>query len=376
MWPFFCTVGMLAAIGAWRTSAWVCAGRGIWPKLGVGLLMFCWLQAFVIAMVWQFRTGAKLPRIADFALSLSLPWLVWTFCLFVLMDALRLVRILPSGSTARRVAGAAALLAMAALTAYGAWNASRPRITRHQLEMPRISKPLRVVLVSDLHLGAPGSRVSFFQRTADLVESLAPDLMLIPGDVIDWDDAPLGDATLMAQVGRLKGKFGTYVCEGNHDLYAGRLRQVCASIERLGMVFLADRATAIDTPAGPVAIAGRLWPEERRHIPAPQRKTVPELFSNAPPDALRIVLDHTPKYYQEAIGAADLQVSGHTHSGQFFPASLVTRLLYDNAWGLLTTNGLAQVTTCGLSTWSAPVRVATYPEIVCLDLVPAPHAAP
>ena len=376
MWAFLCTIGMLAAIGAWRTSTWVCAGRGLWPKIGVGLLMFCWLQAFVIAMVWQFRTGAKLPKALDFALSLSLPWLVWTFCLFLVMDGLRLVRILPAGTAARRIAGGVALALMAALTAYGAWNASRPRITRKQLEMPRISHPLRIVLVSDLHLGAPGARVGFLKRAADLVESLAPDLVLIPGDVLDWNAAPLADADLMTQVGRLKGRYGTFVCEGNHDLYAGHLRQLQTAIEKLGMAFLADRATAVDTPAGPVAIAGRVWADERRHLPPRPRKTVPELFADAPQNALRIVLDHTPKHYQEAVGAADLQVSGHTHSGQFFPASAVTRMLYDNAWGVLTTNGLVQVTTCGLSTWSAPVRVATYPEIVLLDLLPSPPAAP
>ncbi len=371
MWAFFCTVGMLAAIGAWRTSAWVCAGRGIWPKLGVGLLMFCWLQAFVIAMVWQFRTGTRLPKAVDFALSLSLPWLVWTFCLFVLMDGLRLVRILPSGTMARRIAGGIALLALAALTAYGAWNASCPRITGKQLEMPKLIQPLRVVLVSDLHLGAPGARVSFLKRAADLVESVGPDLVLIPGDVMDWNPSPLGDADLMAQVGRLKGKFGTFVCEGNHDLYAGYLNELQTALRKLGMTFLADRATTIATPAGPVAIAGRAWTEGHRWLVTPHhRKSVPELFANAPPDALRIVLNHTPKGYQEAIGAADLQVSGHTHSGQFFPASIVTRLLYDNAWGVLKTNGLTLVTTCGLSTWSAPVRVGTYPEIAVLDLIP------
>ena len=335
--------------------------------------MFCWLQAFVIAMVWQFRTGTKLPKVADFALSLSLPWLVWTFCLFILLDGLRLVRILPSGTTARRIAGTIALLAMALLTAYGAWNASRPRITRKQLEMPKLAQPLRVVLVSDLHLGAPGARLGFLKRAADLVESQSPDLVLIPGDVLDSDATPLENAPLMAQVARLKGKYGTFVCEGNHDIYAGHLRELQATLETLGMKFLADRSAAVSTPSGPIAVAGRAWTEGHRWLVTPQhRKSVPELFADAPPDALRIVLNHTPKGYQEAIGAADLQVSGHTHSGQFFPASVVTRLLYDNAWGVLKTNDLTLVTTCGLSTWSAPVRVGTYPEIVVLDLIPTP----
>ena len=374
---FYVVTAVWGMLGAWLVSGWLWAGGGWRGRLVVGVALFVWRVSFAGSMVWQFKTGHRFPRALEYATALSMPWFVWTPCIFVVLDALRLARFLPAGAPVRRWIGVGALALMAALTAYGIWNASRTRVVTHRLEMARLKAPLNVVVVSDLHLESPIVSVEFLQRAADQLEALEPDLVLIPGDVLDWEATPLANEALMAQVGRLKGKYGTFVCEGNHDLFAGALPQLERALEACGMTFLADHVNLVETPSGTMAVAGRSWPRAEQHFIENQggnRVPLERLLAGVPEDIFRIVLDHSPQFYREAVDAADLQVSGHTHAGQFFPVSLVTKCIFDNHWGVLRTNRLTQVTTCGLSTWNAPVRIGTRSEVVQLLLSPAPDA--
>lgn len=379
MMVFLAIVFIWGGLGAWLASGWLCAGTGLRWRLGVGVVLLAWATAFAWTMLWQLRTGNRLPRPVDFALSLSLPWFVWMPCVFGLLEVLRLLRLAPAGMPGRRIFGLCTLGLLVLLTAYGMWNASRPRVTVHALFMDKLKGPLDVVVVSDLHLGSPSARLGFIRAAAEQVEALRPDLVLMPGDILDWAPAPLADEALMAQVGRFRGRYGTFACEGNHDVYAGALQDVVRRLAQLGIDLLRDEAKTVETPAGPVVIAGRSWPREERHFAGRNvggRPSVAALFASVPDEALRVVLDHSPMFYKEALDEADLQVSGHTHNGQFFPASLAAQLLFDNAWGVLRTNRLTQVTTCGLSTWSAPVRLPSYPEIMLLRLTPAGAGTP
>ena len=77
-----------------------------------------------------------------------------------------------------------------------------------------------------------------------------------------------------------------------------------------------------------------------------------------------IVLDHNPQRYQENLEIADLQLSGHTHAGQVFPGSIITGLIYDNDYGLLTNQDQSLIVSSGFGSWGYPIRLLTHCEYI------------
>jgi len=95
------------------------------------------------------------------------------------------------------------------------------------------------------------------------------------------------------------------------------------------------------------------------------RKKVSELTENIDKNLPIILIDHQPKELQQAYESGiDLQLSGHTHRGQFFPNHIVTRRIFELDWGYLDRDGLHVVVTSGYGTWGPPIRIGNKPEIV------------
>ncbi|HZW82625.1 MAG TPA: hypothetical protein VFF14_04270, partial [Candidatus Deferrimicrobium sp.] len=82
-----------------------------------------------------------------------------------------------------------------------------------------------------------------------------------------------------------------------------------------------------------------------------------------------IVIDHQPSHLEEAISqGVDLQLSGHTHSGQMFPNNLITGRMFEDDWGLLTKGPFNIIVSSGYGTWGPPIRIGNYPEVVDITL--------
>ncbi len=302
-------------------------------------------------------------------------WLAAMVYFFLILLAVDLVRLadrlfgfLPSGAAAARFAlgtGSAIILVVAGLLVYGALNARRPVVTRYEISIDKELKgrgELLVALASDIHLGAlvNGRMLS---RLVDEINALEPDVILLAGDILDEDLGPFVERNMDADLGRLRAPLGVYAVPGNHEYIGGSLDEFTGHLRAAGIDMLKDRVV---TPAGSFHIAGRDDRSAERFT-GRKRMSLTELTSGLDPALPLLVMDHQPYGLDEAAAAgADLQVSGHTHRGQFWPNSIVTGLVYELDYGLLKKGGTHFVVSSGYGTWGPPVRIGTRPEIVLI----------
>jgi len=115
-------------------------------------------------------------------------------------------------------------------------------------------------------------------------------------------------------------------------------------------------------------IIGREDREKERYT-GTARKTIPELLDGIDKNLPMIMLDHQPfKLDNVATNAIDLQISGHTHHGQFFPMNLITKAIFEKSWGLVQKGNTVIYVSSGYGTWGPPVRIANHPEILNITM--------
>lgn len=189
-------------------------------------------------------------------------------------------------------------------------GAPAPRLTRHALGSARVERPLRIVQITDPHLG-PFMSEERLSRIAERAVAADPDLVLLTGDFLTMESHRAKDALARAlsPLRALPGR--VYACLGNHDHEAPET--VASALAEVGAKLLVDEACAVETPAGPVQILGldfHFRDRARRTREACERH--PRL-----PGHLRLVLLHDPGAFRHVPdGDADLVLSGHTHGGQ------------------------------------------------------------
>jgi hypothetical protein len=266
---------------------------------------------------------------------------------------------------------ALALALTLAVAAYGVVAARRPRIERVVLQsakLPAGRAPLRIVLLSDVHLGAlVGARR--LRRILAQVERLAPDLVLSAGDLVDGQADHLN--RLVPQLAALHPPLGKFAVIGNHECYVGLAHALDFHV-RAGFTVLRGVAAEV-TPA--LAIAGVDDPAASRPR-APAATDERAALAAVPKDRFVILLKHQPVVARAAVGHFDVQLSGHVHQGQIFPFNVFVRLTYKARTGLTALPGGSHLyVSRGTGTWGPPMRVLAPPEITLIELAPA-HTAP
>ncbi|MHB9146279.1 MAG: metallophosphoesterase [Symbiobacteriia bacterium] len=265
-----------------------------------------------------------------------------------------------------RYGGAMVCLVLLAALLYGTWRARTPVVTEYTLSIPKSAgqyRELHVVLVSDIHLGYIIGNSRLRQLTR-MVGGLHPDLILIPGDIIDNDYRPFVADGMAAELGKLKSPLGTYACPGNHDLGPEGLPGFRAQMQRAGIRLLADEWVKVDDS---LVIAGR----KDHASPRPSNPITPldEIMQGVDRSLPILLLDHNPNRLGDAVAAGvDLQVSGHTHRGQMFPFNFATRRVFEVDWGYLKKGATHFVVSLGFGTWGPPIRIGNRPEVVRIRL--------
>jgi len=196
-----------------------------------------------------------------------------------------------------------------------------PGLSRRAHGEGRVARPLRVVQISDPHLG-PFMSVSRLQAIARRAVEDDPDLVLLTGDYLTMESkgSPGCLAEALAPLRGLGEQGRVYACFGNHDLEAPHM--VARELAACGIRLLVDDAALVDTPAGPVQVVGAnfRWRDRSEHLAA---------LTEAHPridGALRILLLHDPGAFAHLPeGGADLVLSGHTHGGHVGLLSLGSR---------------------------------------------------
>jgi len=237
---------------------------------------------------------------------------------------------------------------------FGTLQARKVHPVTYELKIPKQAPDLHAVLVSDTHINkTKGS--GFVAQLVEDINSLNPDIVFLAGDIFDDRDI----SVLRREKDTLKGiraKYGVYGVVGNHEYYSKNLKESLAVYEEAKIRILIDEVVQLEN----YCIAGRDDVHKKR-------KGLRELLQDVDKNKPVILLDHQPVALDEAeAGGVDLQLSGHTHKGQFFPNNLFTKRIFEVDYGHLTKESLQVIVTSGYSTWGPPVRIGSQSEIVDL----------
>ena len=228
---------------------------------------------------------------------------------------------------------------------------------------------LRIVQISDLHVGPIIGR-RYVRRVVRMANDLAPDLIVLTGDIVDGSVARL--AQDVAPLSELRPVRKAYLVLGNHDYYSGALPWI-EHFRSLGLQVLLNEHETIEHGGARLVLGGVTDPAARRTDPGQLPR--PDLAS-APGEGrvFRLLLAHNPGLAPLGAKAGfDLQLSGHTHAGQFFPWTLAVRLVHSHHVAGLSREGRMWVyVSAGTGSWGPPIRFGTEPELTLLRLVPAP----
>jgi len=222
-------------------------------------------------------------------------------------------------------------------------------------------KTLNIVVASDIHMGTivTNGRV---RKLVDMVNGLNPDIILLPGDILDEDLEPVLRRNLGEDISKLKAKYGVYAVNGNHE-FIGGAEEADKYLRNHGINLLRDSVTVIDDR---FLIVGR---EDLSVNRIRKRKTIDELLSGYNKELPIILLDHQPfKLFEAENAGVDLQLSGHTHHGQLFPFNYLTKKIYEVSWGYKKKGNTNIYVSSGYSGWGPPVRLGSRTEIVNIKL--------
>lgn len=227
----------------------------------------------------------------------------------------------------------------------------------------------RIVQISDVHVG-PTIKKPYLQAIVDRINELSPDIVAITGDFVDGSVEGLGeDVTPLRD---LSPRHGTYFCTGNHEYYSGAGEWV-GEMRRLGVVPLINEHQVLEHDGARVLVAGVCDPTGARFHPT--HACDPAKAAEGAPDDVgaRVLLAHQPKvaYDSAELDFFDLQLSGHTHGGQYAPWSFLIKLVQPFAVGLHRLGKMWIYTSRGTGYWGPPVRMGAPSEITVLRLVRA-----
>ncbi|MBW5448114.1 metallophosphoesterase [Cohnella sp. CFH 77786] len=266
------------------------------------------------------------------------------------------------------IAGWGVIGFIALILVWGSRNAWSPVVRHYPVRVDKRvegMERLRVVAASDLHLGnIVGKR--HLRRLVERVNALEPDLILLPGDVIDDSIEPFVRNRLSDLLRLLKARYGVYAVLGNHEYYGGHIEEYVERMKEIAIPVLRDETVAV--AGGSVIVAGRKDSTAETADPT-GRLSVEKLLEGIDRSKPILLMDHQPRHFAQAAEAGvDLLLCGHTHRGQFAPNHLLTRRLFELDWGYMRKAAMHVVVSSGFGSWGPPIRIASRSEIVQIDM--------
>ena len=253
------------------------------------------------------------------------------------------------------------------LMIYGGYVAQKiqmDRVVLHSDKFNPAGNSIRVVQISDLHLGEviiPG----WLDRIVQAIQQAEPDIIVCTGDLLDGHLYDRNGIVQKFQV--LKPRLGKFAVTGNHEAYAGLsyaeefIKQAGFTLLRGSSVQVADNffISGVDDPA------------------VNESKSIDEatVLGPLPKTAFHLFLKHQPRLAAGSAGLFDLQLSGHTHKGQIFPFGLIVKKVYPFFSGMYPIDHGSRIyVNRGTGTWGPPFRLGALPEITIIDLLPVAAA--
>ena len=345
-----------------------------WPlKLAITSAFLVWMASFFVSFIMMERFPIK---VATVLYEVGGTWLIvflYLLVIFLMIDIMSLFHMPVKTFLKNSWAGTFSVFGIVAMVMI-AGGLQYHRKSREVLTITTskpLERPLTIVMASDLHVGYHNRRVEI-ARWVDFINAEKPDLVLIGGDIIDRSLRPVLEGEYSEEFRRIQTP--VYTVLGNHEYYSSNPRMMkdgtsgssnegsaMKDVEHFfrdaGIVMLRDSVVHF----GGVDIIGR---DDRmsRH-----RAKLKELTAGL--KGFTILLDHQPYHLEEAEEAGiDFQFSGHTHYGQVWPLSWITRIMYEQPWGHHRRGNTRYYISSGLGIWGPKIRIGTRSEYLVVKL--------
>ena len=258
-----------------------------------------------------------------------------------------------------------ALLFFIGLFVYSLYSAYVPVVRKLSIKINKpLNHPLRIAVASDLHLGRLFGNKAIARLHA-LINRHQADILLMPGDIMDDNTQAFTDYNMAEDLAKLVTSlpYGIYATLGNHDLY-GHEQPISQALQDAGVQLLNDDVTCLSHQGQPIWLLGRFDNHKR------QRVATTELLAQVNTTEPVILLDHRPSdIMAHSQLPIDLQVSGHTHNGQIFPANFIVNAINRLGYGYEEIGTGHFVVSSGYGFWGIPFRLGSRSEIWLITLI-------
>lgn len=311
---------------------WHCV-QAFCPKLRLVyvLLLFIFLTAMMFLSIARPFQGVP-QRIISIIGTGWMGMFVYLLLYFLTADLFCLLARFFTGMPQKlRLATELGAIALALITVvYGFFHANRIYTVHYNVQLTeQPASQMRVVMLSDLHLGAVHSEARL-EKVVASINGQKPDLVCIAGDIFDNDyHSILNPDQVVHTLKKISATYGVYACLGNHDAGA-EFAQMEAFLERADIHLLKEEHVVIEEQ---LILAGRLDGSPIGKYNSEKRQSLQEVLSGAAAELPVVMLDHNPANISQYRTEADLILSGHTHKGQIFPGSFITNAMYTVDYG-------------------------------------------
>jgi uncharacterized protein len=268
----------------------------------------------------------------------------------------------PLSSTIYMITGYTVLILLILIFAFGLFNAYSPIIRKYEISLPKKEgnrRGLRIAVASDMHFGRL-SGISHLKRLVEKVQGIEPDLILLPGDIIDDEPEPFMKKNMGAIMSGLQAPLGVFGVLGNHEYYGGQIPQFIEHMKDINIKILMDEFLTIDNS---FHLIGRKDKTDKA------RKSFKDLLEDVNSSYPIIAMDHQPfEIHQAQKNGVDVLLSGHTHRGQMAPNHFITKKMYELDWGYLKKEQLHAFVSSGYGFWGPPMRIGSRSEILQIDI--------
>lgn len=328
---------------------------------------FGWLLALLmVGLFFENLMPSGLSRIVSFAGYTFLIIVIYLFFSFFLVDLIRLanhfLHFAPEGMQRFRLwvlSGSLMIIVLALVI--GNYKFNHPEIVKLHLTVdhPWQNKNVKIIAASDIHLGN-SIDIQRLRKYVQLINERHPDVVLLVGDITDRSASPLSEQNMKTELQSIHAPLGIYAIRGNHEYYSGKPQEIAGYLKASGITVLIDSVCLVDNS---FYIIGR---DDATNL---NRKPLPELVKGLDQGIPKILLDHQPYNLEIASqNDIDLQISGHTHNGQFFPGNLFIKRFFELGHGYLKKGKTHYYVSSGLGIWGPQYRIGSQSELVEITL--------
>lgn len=321
-------------------------------KLVLGILFFIFANFSIIA--YMLRLGAPWVNYGNTWFFYFLNGVVIAIILLVAKLVLKLFNFNLSQGISLGITGIF-LVGMSALGLYWAYS---PIVKSETIKVDKkIEKPIKIAMVSDLHLG------TFFgndqlEKLNKIIEEEKPDAIVIAGDIMDDDMVMYKKRSMGETLSKLSAPLGVYATMGNHDRDA---QEIVDEVKKAGIIPLFDESVELNKD---VTLVGR----KDRSVSRDRLDTA-DLLKSVNLNKTIVLVDHQPDAidYHSTL-PINVQLSGHTHHGQMWPINYITERIYTLDYGYKEINGRHFFTSAGYGFWGPPFKTTARSEVWMISI--------